>query len=41
MLHETNVKLNPQNNATRAEVATMMTRYHKMLKALNETEPEK
>ena len=32
---------NPQNNATRAEVATMMTRYHKMLKALNETEPEK
>ena len=29
---------NPQNNATRAEVATMITRFDKMLKALDGAE---
>ena len=32
MLHETNGKLNPQNNATRAEVATVLVRFLELSK---------
>ena len=32
MLHETNGKLNPQNNATRAEVAAILMRFCEMSK---------